>query len=73
MDAFALLSTMKFRQINIVDDLFTANKNRCISICEEIVRRGIRHRWTRLRAVDTVSKDLLEAMKQPAAPRCASA
>ncbi len=63
VDEFELLSTMKFRQINIVDDLFTANKNRCISICEEIVRRGIRHRWTAFARVDTVSKELLEAMK----------
>ncbi len=63
VDEFELLSTMRFRQINIVDDLFTANKNRCISICEEIVRRGIKHRWTAFARVDTVSKELLEAMK----------
>ncbi|HSV95819.1 MAG TPA: radical SAM protein [Spirochaetota bacterium] len=63
VDEFELLSTMRFRQINIVDDLFTANKNRCISICEEIVRRGIRHRWTAFARVDTVSKELLNSMK----------
>ena len=63
VDEFELLSTMRFRQINIVDDLFTANKNRCISICEEIMRRGIRHRWTAFARVDTVSRELLSAMK----------
>ena len=63
VDEFELLSTMRFRQINIVDDLFTANKNRCISICEEIQRRGIRHRWTAFARVDTVSRELLSAMK----------
>lgn len=62
-DEFEMLSKMKFKQINIVDDLFTSNKKRCIAFCEEIMRRGIKHPWTAFARVDTVSAELLSAMK----------
>ena len=64
VDEFEMLSKMGFNQINIVDDLFTSHKARCIEICSEITRRGIRHHWTAFARVDTVSKDLLDAMKE---------
>lgn len=63
VDEFEMLSEMGFKQINIVDDLFTSNKKRCIAICEEIMRRGIKHPWTAFARVDTVSEDLLAVMK----------
>lgn len=63
VDEFELLSTMRFKQVNIVDDLFTANKKRCMAICDEIMRRGIRHPWVAFARVDTVSKELLESLK----------
>jgi anaerobic magnesium-protoporphyrin IX monomethyl ester cyclase len=63
VDEFQMLSTMGFKQINIVDDLFTSHKKRCIDICEEILRRGIRHEWTAFARVDTVNRELLETMK----------
>lgn len=64
VDEFEMLAGMGFKQINIVDDLFTSNKNRCINICEEILRRGIRHNWTAFARVDTVNRELLEIMKK---------
>lgn len=63
VDEFEMLSKMGFRQINVVDDLFTANKKRCMAICDEIVRRGIKHTWGAFARVDTVSRDLLESLK----------
>lgn len=63
VDEFELLSRMGFRQINIVDDLFTSNKKRCTAICEGIMQRGIKHDWTAFARVDTVSRELLEVMK----------
>jgi anaerobic magnesium-protoporphyrin IX monomethyl ester cyclase len=63
VDEFELLSSMGFKQINIVDDLFTSNKKRCTAICEEIMARGIKHEWTAFARVDTVSSELLEVMK----------
>jgi radical SAM superfamily enzyme YgiQ (UPF0313 family) len=63
VDEFDMLITMKFKQINIVDDLLTSHKSRCIEICKEIKVRGINHPWTAFARVDTVSLDLLEHMK----------
>jgi anaerobic magnesium-protoporphyrin IX monomethyl ester cyclase len=64
VDEFETLSKMKFFQINVVDDLFTTNKKRCMAICDEIIRRGIKHRWVAFARVDTVSRDLLVRMKE---------
>lgn len=63
VDEFEMLAGMGFRQINIVDDLFTSNKKRCTDICEEIIRRGISHTWTAFARVDTVNRELLDIMK----------
>jgi anaerobic magnesium-protoporphyrin IX monomethyl ester cyclase len=64
VDEFQYLSTLRFRQINVVDDLFTADKKHCIAICDEIIARGIRVKWTSFARADTVSTDLLKKMKQ---------
>ncbi|MDY7034276.1 MAG: radical SAM protein [Thermodesulfobacteriota bacterium] len=64
VDEFEMLSSMGFKQINIVDDLFTSNKDRCIAICDEIIRRKISHPWNAFARVNTVSKDLLKKMKK---------
>jgi radical SAM superfamily enzyme YgiQ (UPF0313 family) len=63
VDEFETLSRLGFSVICIVDDLFTANKARCLEICDEILRRGISHLWSAFARVDTVSKELLERMK----------
>ena len=63
VDEFEMLSKMGFKQINFVDDLFTSNRKRCILICEEIMRRGIKHTWTAFARVDTVNEELLRIMK----------
>ncbi len=63
VDEFAMLAAMGFKQINIVDDLFTSHKSRCIEVCREIKRRGINHPWTAFARVDTVNVELLQHMK----------
>lgn len=63
VDEFEMLSKLGFKQINVVDDLFTSNKKRCIAICQEIIRRGISHPWTAFARVDTVSRELLENLR----------
>ena len=57
------LSTLSFPQINIADDLFTADKSHCTAICDEIINRGIKTKWTSFSRVDTVSYGLLKKMK----------
>ncbi|MCU0820969.1 MAG: B12-binding domain-containing radical SAM protein [Spirochaetes bacterium] len=64
VDEFEMLSKMGFYQINVVDDLFTANKKRCMEICDEILRRGIKQTWNGFARVDTVSRELLLKMKE---------
>jgi radical SAM superfamily enzyme YgiQ (UPF0313 family) len=62
-DELEYLSTLNFNQINIADDLFTANKNHCLAVCDEILKRGLQIKWTSFARVDTVSAELLKKMK----------
>jgi len=57
------LANLNFRQINIADDLFTANQERCMAVCEEILKKKLDINWTSFARVDTVSEALLMKMK----------
>jgi radical SAM superfamily enzyme YgiQ (UPF0313 family) len=63
VDELAYLATLGFRQVNLADDLFTADRGRCRAVCDEILRRGLRITWTSFARVDTVSEDLLRRMR----------
>jgi radical SAM superfamily enzyme YgiQ (UPF0313 family) len=63
VDELQYLDTLNFHQINIADDLFTANKNHCLGVCNEIIKRGLKLTWTSFARVDTVSDDVLSKMK----------
>ncbi|MBW2592633.1 MAG: cobalamin-dependent protein [Deltaproteobacteria bacterium] len=63
VDEMEYLSTLGFHQINLADDLFTANKKHCHEVCDEIIRRGVNIKWTSFARVDTVSTDVLIKMK----------
>lgn len=63
VDELAYLSTLGFPQINIADDLFTARKNHCIAICDEILNRDLKVKWTSFARVDTVSPEVLQKMR----------
>lgn len=54
----------EFLQINIVDDTFTANQNHAREVCEEMLRRNLKVRWSAYARVDTMKKDLVEVMKR---------
>ncbi len=62
-DEMAYLKTLQFHQINIADDLFTANRAHCLAVCNEIIDRGLDIQWTSFARVDTVSDDMLSRMK----------
>jgi radical SAM superfamily enzyme YgiQ (UPF0313 family) len=64
VDEMEYLVSLKFPQINVADDLFTANKKHCLGVCDEIGRRGLEVKWTSFARVDTVSPEVLRAMKQ---------
>jgi radical SAM superfamily enzyme YgiQ (UPF0313 family) len=63
VDELASLATLGFHQINLADDLFTANPAHCLGVCNEILRRGLKVPWTSFARVDTVSEKLLARMK----------
>ena len=64
VDELAYLQSLDFHQINIADDLFTASKKHCLAVCDDIIRRQLDVQWTSFARVDTVSKPLLERMRQ---------
>ncbi len=63
VDELEYLSTLNFHQINIADDLFTANKKQCTAVCDEILKRNLKVQWSSFARVDTVSLEVLKKMK----------
>jgi anaerobic magnesium-protoporphyrin IX monomethyl ester cyclase len=63
VDEMEYLNTLHFHQINIADDLFTADKSHCLGVCDEIINRGLKLVWTSFARVDTVSEEILTRMK----------
>jgi radical SAM superfamily enzyme YgiQ (UPF0313 family) len=63
VDEMEYLNTLGFHQINLADDLFTANKTHCLAVCGEIVKRQLKLSWTSFARVDTVSPEILSGMK----------
>jgi radical SAM superfamily enzyme YgiQ (UPF0313 family) len=63
VDELQYLGSFKFSQVNIADDLFTANKDHCLGICNEIIKRNLKLTWTSFARVDTVCAEVLCQMK----------
>jgi radical SAM superfamily enzyme YgiQ (UPF0313 family) len=61
-DEMAGLAGLGFHQINVADDLFTADADHCLRVCRSIGRRGLSISWTCFSRVDTVSERLLSAL-----------
>jgi radical SAM superfamily enzyme YgiQ (UPF0313 family) len=64
VDEMAYLNTLNFHQINLADDLFTANKGHCLAVCNEIIDRNLKIEWTSFGRVDTVSMEVLAKMEE---------
>lgn len=63
VDEMAILAGYGFCQINVADDLFTADPRHCLAVCDEILDRKLMVKWTSFARVDTVSRQVLERMK----------
>jgi anaerobic magnesium-protoporphyrin IX monomethyl ester cyclase len=63
VDELEAIAALGFHQVNIADDLFTADAGRCAAVCDEILRRGLNLRWTAFARVDTVDRELLARMR----------
>jgi len=66
VDEMERMLGLGFREIQIIDDLFTADMNRAYAICEEIIRRGLKFPWYPRGGirVDRVNPGLLKIMKR---------
>jgi radical SAM superfamily enzyme YgiQ (UPF0313 family) len=59
----AYLAKRQFERINIADDLFTANADHCLAVCDAVIRHNLNINWTAFARVDTISDKLLLKMR----------
>lgn len=59
-----LISKYGAKEIRFFDDTFTVSKQRTAEICHEFQRRGLNIPWSCLTRVSTVTKELLQMMKE---------
>jgi anaerobic magnesium-protoporphyrin IX monomethyl ester cyclase len=66
VDEMEWMLRLGFREIQIIDDNFTANKQRAHAVCDEILRRGLKFAWYPRGGirVDRVDLELLGIMKR---------
>lgn len=64
VEEFQLLHKQKFDYVELQDDFFTYHKDRAKQICEGLIRKNIKIRWTCLTRLDSVDKELLFLMKR---------
>jgi anaerobic magnesium-protoporphyrin IX monomethyl ester cyclase len=58
-----------YDRISFADDVFTRKKNRVVSVCEEILQRGLRFQWECLGRVDSLDVSTAIKMKQAGCTR----
>lgn len=51
-------------KINIVDDTFTLNHNHTRAVCEEMLRRNLKMKWSVFARVDRINEDLAHLMNR---------
>jgi radical SAM superfamily enzyme YgiQ (UPF0313 family) len=51
-------------KINIVDDTFTLNHQHVRAVCEEMLRRSLKIKWSAFARVDRISEDLAQLMNR---------
>ena len=54
----------RFPQINIVDDTFTLNKRHATEVCEEMLRRNLKVKWSAFARADTITPELAQLMRR---------
>lgn len=59
-----LMSNFGTKAINFYDDNFTMNRGRILTLCDEILRRGINVKWICMTRPDLVDAELLHSMKR---------
>ncbi len=68
-DEMEVCLSLGIKEAFIYDDTFTIRRDRVFELCDEIRRRGIEFRWDVRAHVNTITPDLLKAMKQAGCDR----
>ncbi|HVP16702.1 MAG TPA: radical SAM protein [candidate division Zixibacteria bacterium] len=63
-DEVELVRGLGYERVWFADDCFTLNRKRLLSICNELIRRGMHVGWECLSRVDTVDLPVAEKMKK---------
>lgn len=58
------LKKYKTRNVEFVDDTFTFNRGRVLEFCDEVRRRGLDISWGCSSRIDTITKEMMEKMKE---------
>jgi radical SAM superfamily enzyme YgiQ (UPF0313 family) len=58
------LTVYGFTKVNFEDDLLTLNHKHLYAICDEIIARGLKFKWSAFSRVDTVNPEMLRKMKE---------
>lgn len=61
-DELEVLGRLGIHNIHMYADLFTVNRDHVVTLCEEILRRGIKIKWTCNSRVDYVDEEMLHLM-----------
>jgi anaerobic magnesium-protoporphyrin IX monomethyl ester cyclase len=69
VDEMEALCRLGFQHVRVEDDLFTLRRDRALSICREVERRGLSVRWRAYSRVDTVDPELLACMRRAGCER----
>jgi len=66
VDEMERMLKLGFREVHIIDDIFTSDMGRAYNICEEILRRGLKFPWYPRGGirVEKVNLELLKIMKK---------
>lgn len=59
-----LVNDYKVEWLSFVDDSFTYNRDRVIEICNHIIQRGWKFKWTCCTRVDVLDAELIQIMKK---------
>jgi len=69
VDEFQEIMGLGIKEIHIFDDTFNVSKQRVIDICEEIIKRKLKIRWSSRARVFPFDKDLAGLMKKAGCER----
>lgn len=65
-DEVELLQKLGYRELVLVDDIFTSDNNWAAQVCEEVIRRDLKMAWTCTNGirVDSANPELFDLMKR---------